>query len=47
MDGLNMQDVDNVVGGNRITRAAKSQREYLKRYYNCPVGAFPWQNNMI
>lgn len=46
-NGLNMQDVDDIMGGNRITKAAKSQREYLKHYYNSPVGAVPWQNNMI
>ncbi|KAK3084692.1 hypothetical protein FSP39_017590 [Pinctada imbricata] len=44
---LNMQDVDNVTGPNRATRAAKSQREYLKHYFNSNAGSVPWQNNMI
>ena len=46
-DGLNMQDIDNIAGGNHTTRAAKAQRIYLKHYYNSPAGAVLWQNNMI
>ncbi|KAK3082861.1 hypothetical protein FSP39_007396 [Pinctada imbricata] len=46
-NGLNMQDVDNVTGPNRATRAAKSQREYLKHCFNSSAGSVPWQNNMI
>ncbi|KAK3098526.1 hypothetical protein FSP39_020316 [Pinctada imbricata] len=46
-NGLNMQDVDNVTGPNRATRAAKSQREYLKHYFNSSAGSVQWQNNMI
>ncbi len=34
MNGAQMQDVLNVVGGNRVTRVDKLQREYLKLYYN-------------
>ena len=45
--GLNMQDRDNIVGGNRASRAAKAQRIYLKHYYNSPAGAVTWQNDMI
>ena len=43
----NMHDMENVCQGNRTTRSAKSQRLYLKHYYNSPVGAVPWQRNMI
>ena len=45
--GLDMADMDNIEGGNRTTKAAKAQRLYLTHYYNSPVGAVPWQNNMI
>ena len=45
--GRNMADVDNVVCGNRLTRAAKAQREYLKHYFNSEAVAVPWQNAMI
>ena len=31
------------IRGNRGTREARIQREYLKAYYNSPVGALPWQ----
>lgn len=30
----NLQDMDNIVGGNRTTREAKAERPYLKHYYN-------------
>ncbi|MCM8858028.1 MAG: transposase family protein [Candidatus Thiodiazotropha sp.] len=46
-DGENMHDMDNIVGGNRTTRAAKAQRLYLTHYYNSSIGAVPWQSNMI
>lgn len=46
-NGVNMQDMNSIVGGNRTTRAAKAQRLYLMHYYNSDVGAVPWQNSMI
>ena len=33
--------------GNTSTKAAKTQRNYLRQYYNSPVGSVPWQNDMI
>ncbi|MEW8542125.1 MAG: hypothetical protein AB2693_01205 [Candidatus Thiodiazotropha sp.] len=44
---MNIQDMGDNVRGNRATSAAKSQRDYLKGYFNPPVGVVPWQNNMI
>ena len=35
------------VGGNRDTRAARLQREYLTAYYSSPLRAVPWQQDMI
>ncbi len=46
-NGANMQDVDNLVGGNRTTRIAKKQREYLKLYFNSPAASVTWQDRMI
>jgi len=33
--------------GNRMTVAAKNQRQYLSAYYNSPVGSVSWQMDMI
>ena len=43
----NMQDLHNVMGGNRAMRAAKLQQLYLKHYINSRAGSVPWQNKMI
>ena len=46
-EDANMVDMENIDGGNVSTRAAKSQRLYMKHNYNSPVGSVPWQNDMI
>ena len=45
--GVNLQDMEEVTAGNRDIQMAKKQRLYLKHYYNSPVGATAWQNDMI
>ena len=35
------------VGGNWDTKAARLQGEYSTAYYLSPVGAVPWQQDMI
>jgi hypothetical protein len=43
-----MHDMEEVLpAGNRMTRTAKQQRLLLKHYYNNPIGAVDWQNQMI
>lgn len=46
-NGANLDDMEQIRGGNYSTTVAKKQRLYLKHYYNSPAGAVPWQNNMI
>ena len=36
-----------IIGGNRQTKSAKYQREYLCAYYNSDAGSVPWQNDKI
>jgi hypothetical protein len=36
-----------ILHGNNSTKLAKQQREYLKCYYNSPVGRVAWQDKMI
>ncbi len=33
--------------GNVVTRVARRQRLYLKKYYSSEEGAVPWQNDMV
>ena len=44
--GVNLQEME-VTAGNRDTQITKKQRLYLIHYYNSPVGATVWQNDMI
>jgi hypothetical protein len=46
-NGRQMEDVNNPVGGNRASKAAKAQRSYLKHYYNSETGSVEWQERMI
>ena len=39
--------LETLTAGNRMTNAAKNQREYLARYLTSDVGAVPWQTDMI
>ena len=46
-DGANLDDVQQVRGGNLNTRQANRQRLYLKHYFSSPAGSVPWQDKMI
>lgn len=35
------------LGGNRLTKEAKLQRNYLSAYYSSEAGSVPWQEDMI
>ena len=43
---INLQDMEQVTVGNRDTKITKKQILYLKHYYNAPIGATAWQNDM-
>jgi len=46
--GRSMDDVTHPPGGgSRASKVAKSQRAYLKHYYNSPQGKVPWQDRMV
>ena len=46
-ENANMHYVNQARGGNFDSTAAKRLREYLKLYFNSPVGAVHWQDDMI
>ena len=46
-NGLDLPDLRVDDGRNTGTKAAQIQRQYLKEYYNNPVGAVSLQNKMI
>ena len=46
-NGVNLQDIGEILRGNTSNKEAKAQRLLLKHYYNSPVGSVSWQERMI
>ncbi len=42
-----MHDMEQYERGNRLTKMAKKQRDYLREYYSSDVGSVSWQDAMI
>ena len=42
-----MQDLAAHLGRNRDNAEGKKVRDYMKNYFNSPVGSVPWQEKMV